>query len=204
MSLTGTASLGQLSEISSAFIKALPKSIDGLDPKEVILAVSRGEKLGKKINQMLLSLIMGDHKVITDDGAQKTSAILAEMRKHFSVFCRLKDKDLDKWFPRPIEPAERTFISTEETERIREFIRKAHTRHIDITLRERMLLELAYWKLTGEHLDSENYTYCAGSHFVDQGHRQAPSFLGWHWTGEGWYHKDYQVPICGVRIVVTP
>ena len=57
-----------------------------------------------------------------------------------------------------------------------------------ITLEERLLLEIEYFKKTGKHLDVENWTLCSGSRYQDG---YVPSA---YWDGDefgvDWYGSD--------------
>lgn len=162
----GTASLGQFAEISSAITKALPKSIEDLDPKEVISIVISGKHLGEALNTMFRSLMNNNCMVVFDNDAKKTSEIIAEIRKHFKVWSYWSDEELDKQFPPPPKPTERKFRNTQEPDK--EKLGKP-VRGVDgdgakgITLRERLLMGFGYWKRTGKHLDIKGPTLCCGS-----------------------------------------
>ncbi|MEI6864332.1 MAG: hypothetical protein WCK46_03160 [Candidatus Adlerbacteria bacterium] len=61
------------------------------------------------------------------------------------------------------------------------------------TLKERMLLELAYYVETAKHLDLQNWTLCAGSRYSDG----SVPFCGWsgvwffvYWTSVGYRHAN--------------
>ena len=60
-----------------------------------------------------------------------------------------------------------------------------------ITLEERLLMELNYFKESGNHLDIKNVTLCAGSHYLDG---SVPA-VGWVPGGRevcvSWYHPGY-------------
>lgn len=69
-----------------------------------------------------------------------------------------------------------------------------------MTLRERMVLELAYFDETGKHLDIENVTLCAGSRY--RGGRVPHA----HWLGEfgvGWCHPRRRYPSLRARVAVS-
>jgi len=57
-----------------------------------------------------------------------------------------------------------------------------------ITLEERLLMELKYFKETGNHLDIKSWTLCSGSRYSNG---EVPS-VHWHsdGLGVGWYHPD--------------
>ena len=70
----------------------------------------------------------------------------------------------------------------------------------DITLLERILLELKYFRETGKHLDIQNVTLCSGSRYRDGVVPYA------HWFGDGfkvgWRYRDYLDPYSRSRSVV--
>lgn len=61
----GTATLGQFAEVSAALTKALPKAIDGIDPKKLIAVLN---KSGEKLETGLARLF---NNMITDAGSLK-------------------------------------------------------------------------------------------------------------------------------------
>ncbi|MDD5043861.1 MAG: hypothetical protein PHD51_04380 [Patescibacteria group bacterium] len=69
-----------------------------------------------------------------------------------------------------------------------------------ITLTERILLEIVYFKVMGGHLDKGNVTLCAGSRGSDGGVPYA------YWSDDGfgvyWYDPDNALPRLRVRSVV--
>ena len=109
-----------------------------------------------------LSQVSDELITITDDGTKKTSEILNECRKQFSVYSYLKD--LDKDFP-PVK-TNRKFKYVRETD---EDLKNKSANELEkegiqgITLRERLLFELEYFKREGKHLDIDNITICSGS-----------------------------------------
>lgn len=52
----GTATLGQFAEVSAAITRALPKALDGFDPKAIIQKVGNGEALERALHTALASL----------------------------------------------------------------------------------------------------------------------------------------------------
>lgn len=73
----------------------------------------------------------------------------------------------------------------------------------DITLLERLLLELGYFLATGQHLDIQNTTLCAGSRDSDGG---VPGVL---WGADsrrvcvGWFPAGYRFPRLRSRVAVS-
>lgn len=97
---------------------------------------------------------------------QKTSEIIAKMRKLFDVYSFYDDKQLDKDFPPPKQISTRHFAKNIEAD---EEYKNMSANDLDekgvkgITLRERLLMEIQYFKETGNHLDVDNVTLCSGS-----------------------------------------
>ncbi|MFH1048874.1 MAG: hypothetical protein V1732_04390 [Patescibacteria group bacterium] len=106
---------------------------------------------------------------IVDDGKEKTSEIIAKMRKLFSVWVYNEEK-IDKQFPTPEKPISRKFLLTQEAD-IDLKNKSANDLEKEgiagITLRERLIYELEYFKRTGQHLDVKNITLCAGLRYTD-------------------------------------
>ena len=100
---------------------------------------------------------------IVDDG-RKTSEIMQECRGLFKVYSYCDDERLDKEFP-PIKSVRKFHYIQEPDEKY------ANKSYDDlqkegvqgITLRERLLFEIAYFKKEGKHLDEKNWTLCSGS-----------------------------------------
>lgn len=101
---------------------------------------------------------------ITDDGKKKTSELIAECKKHFPMWCVWNDEELDKHFPRPKKATTRHFPATVEAEDEKgKSYNDLVAPETYCTLRERLIMELQYFKETGENLDKDNWTLCAGS-----------------------------------------
>ena len=109
-------------------------------------------------------------RTITDESKLKTSELLAECKKLFPVYSYLNDKELDEQFPAPKKPTTHQFRDVQEAD---EKWKNVSADDLDkkgikgITLRERLLFELAYFKETGTHLDIVNWTLCTGSRYSD-------------------------------------
>ncbi len=106
---------------------------------------------------------------VKDDGKLKTSEIVAEMRKLFKV-CVYDEQNLDGDFPKPEKETIRYFRKNTEADP------ELSSKSADdlkgdgikgINLRERLLLEISYFKETGKHLDEINATLCSGSRYPD-------------------------------------
>ncbi len=127
------------------------------------------QKQIKKAIAMLQSLLKEDTPeliTIIDDGKKKTSKILDECCALFKVWSYWDNEELDKNFPPPKKPTKRQFAYTQEPdEEYKDMsandLEKAGVQ--GITLRERLLFELLYWKKEGKHLDIKNITLCSGS-----------------------------------------
>lgn len=108
--------------------------------------------------------------IVADYPQIKTSEIMQECRELFDVYSWLDDKELDKQFPAPKKITIHKFkANIEADENLKNLsaddLKKKKIK--GITLRERLLLELQYFKTTGEHLDIDNITLCSGSRYSD-------------------------------------
>ncbi len=137
---------------------------------------------------------------------QTTSEILNECRKLFTVYSYYDDTRLDKDFPPPKKLTTRYFKKNIEAD---EEYKNKSAKEIEgkgefITLRERLLMEIAYFKDTGEHLDIENWTLCAGSRNAGG---SVPR-VGWGSGGRrlvvSWSYVDSSNPILRARAGVSP
>ena len=107
-------------------------------------------------------------KVIDD--CRKTSEILAECRSKFDVYSYYDEKRLDADFQPPAKETVRYFKKNIEAdlELANKSANDLKAEGIEgITLRERLILELQYFKETGNHLDIDNWTLCSGSRNSD-------------------------------------
>ena len=134
---------------------------------------------------------------ITEDN-RKTSEIMKEMKSLFNVWSYYDDKRLDKDFPPPKEITTREFpYSIEPTE-----LGKSASDDKEmtgITLRERLLLEILYFKETGSHLDIKGWTICSGSRHSDG---DVPYVYFNPSDGKVkvcWYNLDNSHPMNGLR-----
>lgn len=107
---------------------------------------------------------------IHDDATNTTSELLDECRALFPVWSWFDDKTLDKDFPKPKKATTRWFQNIQEAD---EDLKSKSANDLEsekidgITLRERILFELAYFKETGKPLDVDNITLCSGSRYAD-------------------------------------
>ena len=100
----------------------------------------------------------------------KTSELLNFCRSKFKVWSWKTDKELDKNFPRPKKETTHYFLNCVEADEIHKNksandLKKEGIK--GITLRERIIMELEYFELTGKHLDIDNITLCSGSRYLD-------------------------------------
>ena len=87
-------------------------------------------------------------------------------KKLFKAYSSYNDKQLDGDYPAPKEATVRYFRANIEAdeEHANKSANQLEKENIPgITLRERLLLELQYFCVTGGHLDIKNYTLCSGS-----------------------------------------
>lgn len=137
---------------------------------------------------------------VTDNPKKKTSELIEECRKLFKVtvlFCN--EYSIDELIPPPIESITRIFEESIEPTVLNvsynEFIKKGI---YFASLRERLIMEMQYFKETGKHLDIQNYTLT--STLIDKS-RVAIAF----WRPDGGqvnlsvYDPVYQVVHLGVR-----
>jgi hypothetical protein len=123
--------------------------------------------------------------VIEDKAGVKTSNIFKEMQKLFDVWSYYDDTRLDNDFPAPQKTTTRYFEKNIEAD---EEFKNMSANDLErqgikgITLRERLLMEIEYFKETGGHLDIDNITLCSGSRNSDG---SVP--------GVGWYGDDRKV-----------
>jgi len=107
---------------------------------------------------------------IIDSPNIKTSEIMQKCRDKFMIYSYYDDIELDKQFPPPKEETTRYFLKTQDTDedlknKSADDLKKES---IDcITLRERLIMELQYFEETGNNLDLDTVTLCAGSRFAD-------------------------------------
>lgn len=107
---------------------------------------------------------------ITDEAKLNTSELLQKCRDKFNVYSYYDDKKLDKDFPIPKEATTRYFNWNIEADKNLENKSADDLEKNEIkviTLRERIILELEYFNLTGKHLDNDNVTLCSGSRYSD-------------------------------------
>lgn len=98
---------------------------------------------------------------ITDNGTEKTSKLLAMCRKEFEVYSYLSNDQLDTQFPPPKLSTSRTFNDTQEPDEDLQNMSYDDVKKKNIefmTIRERIIFELEYYKRTGEHPDEKNIT----------------------------------------------
>lgn len=107
--------------------------------------------------------------VITERN-QKTSQLLEEAKALFPVWTWQDFEKFDKDFPIPKSLTTREFkpnIEADEEHKNKSADDLEKQGVQGITLRERIIMEIQYFKETGDHLDLDNITLCAGSRRVD-------------------------------------
>jgi len=130
---------------------------------------------------------------IIDTPDRKTSELLDECRSLFRVWTYYNDTEMDKDFLPPKEATRRYFKKTIESD---ENLKDKSAVDLEkegikgITIRERIIMELKYFKETGKHLDIENWTLCSGSR--NSGGRVPYAY----WSDDGffvyWSYRDYR------------
>jgi hypothetical protein len=88
------------------------------------------------------------------------------------VWSYYSDKILDKDFPPPTEPTEYKYLNVQEADekwanKSADDLEKLGIK--GITLRDRLLFEIEYFKEMREHLDIKNFTLCSGSRHTGGG-----------------------------------
>lgn len=106
---------------------------------------------------------------ITDTPNKKTSDIIKECKDLFPVYV-YRGESADTEFPPPKKETTRYFKKNVEADE--EYANMSaddlEKKGIQgITLRERLLMEIKYFKETGKHLDNLNWTLCSGSCYSD-------------------------------------
>lgn len=141
---------------------------------------------------------------VIDNGKLKTSEILNACRKQFKLWSYYDDDKLDKDFPPSGKNTTRYFRKNiEADEDLKNLSVNDLTRQgiEGITLRERLILQLQYFKETGSHLDIYNVTLCSGSRYADG---DVPD-VSW---GDGklkvsWCYVDYAFSDLRSRVAVS-
>lgn len=140
---------------------------------------------------------------IRDEAKLKTSEIFAQCTALFPTWSYYDTEELDKEFPIPKEPTKRYFLNEQEPDKttLGKSTSEADPKMKGIKLRELLLLELAYFKETGNHMDIKGVTFCSGSRSSDGG------VLGARWNHGGfrvsWYRLDSSGSGCGIRSAVS-
>lgn len=148
---------------------------------------------------------MSNTILITEQPNKKTSELLEMCRAKFPVNSYYNDDRLDKDFPAPKEATTRYFLKEQEPDKetLGLSINQAETKGFTngITIRERILLELAYFEETGKHLDVKGLTFCSGSRNSD-GNVPAADWGGDEF-GLSWYDLGDSFGACGIRSAVS-
>lgn len=143
--------------------------------------------------------------IITERPDKKTSELLSLCKAKFTVWSYYNDERLDADFPAPNEVTKRAFQASQEPDSatLGLSVNKAESLGFKdgITLRERILLELAYFQETGNHLDVKGWTLCSGSR------HSGGSVPGADWDDGkfriSWYNLDSSYSDGGIRSAVT-
>lgn len=133
------------------------------DMKEFVDSFKKKIEITEPISKIVNK---NDYFEVIDTPDKKTSELLNECRKHFTVYSFYTDRQLDSDFPPPNKKTVRYFKANIEADE--ENAGKSANELKDkpgITLRERIILELQYFLDTGNHLDIYNITLCSGSRF---------------------------------------
>lgn len=99
--------------------------------------------------------------LIKDDNTIKTSELLQKIRDKMSVYSYLSDEELDKQVPPPKETTKRYFLEQQypDTETLGMSYNDFTAKNLPvITIREYMILFLAYYEKTGKLLDKKGWT----------------------------------------------
>ena len=144
---------------------------------------------------------------ITEQPNKKTSELLKMLRDKFPVYSYYSDSEFDKQFPAPKEATERYFLDSpkpdEDTLGLSVLEAAAKGCISGITLRERLLYELAYFEIHGIHPDTDGVTFCSGS----RGSGGYVPGVVWYSDDQGvrvnWYDLDNSDSEYGLRSAVT-
>lgn len=136
--------------------------------KETTLSVLKDIRtlLQKIVDNKPVSTTQEYFKIIDGPG-KRTSDLLNECKNKFKVWSFYSDEQLDKDFPTPEKETTRYFKKTVEPDA--DLMNKSAEELKDIpciTIRERLIMELQYFKETGNNLDVENITLCVGSRYA--------------------------------------
>lgn len=164
-----------------------------------------GQNIASKIPKSKMKFNKKDYWQVIDDSKLTTSQIVAEMRKSFKVWI-YDEENLDKNFPAPAKKTIRYFCKNVEADPdlANKSAEDLEREGIEgITLRERLLLELQYFKETGNHLDKDSWTLCAGS-------RNSVGCVPCvHWYPDGgevyvrWFCADFRDSYVRSRVAVS-
>lgn len=105
-----------------------------------------------------------EYIIIKDDG-RKTSEIIEECRSLFNVYSYYSNEILDEYFQPVISERKFKYLQEADSDNANKSANDLNQKD-QITLRERLLMEIIYFKKIGSHLDMNNITLCAGSRAV--------------------------------------
>ena len=140
---------------------------------------------------------MTNWNTIKDGPGKKTSELMEESKSLFLMYTWRDFKEFDKDFPAPAETTTRTFapnVEADEKHKNKSYDDLEKEGVQGITLRERLIMELQYFKETGKNLDIENATLCTGSIFWVLGGLRVPHvdwddgkpYVGWSFRDSGY------------------
>lgn len=142
---------------------------------------------------------------ITDPSDKKTSEIIADMKKMFCVYSYYDTDKLDRDFPAPKKETTRYFNKTVEAD---EGLKNKSANNLKdipcITLRERLIMEIEYFKETGAYLDVQNITLCAGSRDSGGGVPNVDWDADYRLVRIGWYGTGGSSDLVRARAIVNP
>jgi hypothetical protein len=150
----------QTKELTAALIRALPE----LTFNQAAYWTANQGELNKKITSLMRREDTFSWSAVTDGPDQPTtSALLAQAKKLMPVYCYLANEQLDSFFPIPTASTTRVFLPNQEADEEQknksyQDLEAAGLLPSVITLRERLILEIQYFRETGKHLDVKKTT----------------------------------------------
>jgi hypothetical protein len=150
----------QTKELTAALIRALPE----LTFNQAAYWTANCGELDQKIASLMRREGDANWSAVTDGPDQPTtSALLAQVKKLMPVDCYLTDEQLDSLFPVPVASTTRVFLPNQEADEEQknksyQDLEAAGLLPSVITLRERIILEIQYFRATGKHLDVKKTT----------------------------------------------
>jgi hypothetical protein len=182
----------QMREVLAMVVKAVPQ----LTASQASHFIGRQRQVAAKIHAIFAQA--DSWWVVTERPGVNTSQLIAECRALFPVWCWQADEEFDKDFSAPHEATTREFKPNVEADEDLKNMSYDDLQRVGIqgiTLRERLIMELQYFKETGTHLDAENITLCSGPLYRDG----SVASTGWdpgygrfdlHWDDRDSAHDD--------------